>query len=207
MLKLSMNTIAIFKAKMYIATIGIGVLIMLATAAISPAYSDTITRHCDAKYTWATTGGTFSGSFARFKGRGSCGRIVPNRCRTRAADNAMRCMGTHWKTRWEKKRPELCYSPSGVIGYNVGLPPCRTTTTNTCLAPSKGVPKGDIKLRLETAVCCGFGKQAVMRNKKNVHVRLSAQVSGDKKCRRSTVLSSDYVIKDCSKIWNTYCKQ
>ena len=182
-----------------------------------PAHAGT-TRSCDAHYQWETTGGTFGGVFERFTGRGSCGNSVPNRCRKRARDAAMGCMSTHWDIRWEKRRPEACLNAAGVYGYDLGIDACTSTPPDspmpkTCLSPKNEVPQGDLKKRLEVEVCCAFGapihpEQETLRNAKNVHVRLKAVTKGkNKHCNGTKTLVNDYVIKDCSAIWNGICKQ
>jgi hypothetical protein len=184
--------------------------VVLAGAACSPAMAK-ITRSCDASYFWQTTGGTYSGTFAKFTGKGGCGSIVPNRCRERARDAAMACMPTHWAIRWERRRPEHCLNAQGVHGYNVGLPRCTSTATNTCQSPKNPIKPGDIKTRLEVAVCCAFDKPnsyKKLRCLKNVHVRLQAVARGrNKYCSKTRTLVDDYVIQDCRKVWDTYCAQ
>lgn len=188
--------------KAIIVTLCLGVVMI----AWSPAGAG-ITRECDAKYHWKTTGGTYGGSFGNFTGKGGCGSTVPNRCRERARDNALSCMSTHWDIRWENRRPEACLGAQGVHGYNIGLKECHDIY---CDSPSQNITKGDIKARLEVEVCCAFGasnKQKEMRCKKDVHVHLNAVVSGDKKCDANSRLQSDYVISDCGAVWDKYCAQ
>jgi hypothetical protein len=98
---------------------------------------------------------------------------VPNRCRERAKDEARGCMMTHWETRWNFERPDICFSGSGVNNYSVG---------------------DDIKFALEQAVC--EGPYATLGNDTEVHVRLYANTWGDTGCDSSTLLCSDYVV-DC----------
>lgn len=176
-----------------------------------PVAAANITRSCDAKYFWQTTGGTFSGTFSDFTGKGGCGRTVPNRCRERARDAAMDCMTTHWAIRWERRRPEACLNAQGVYDYNVGLPGCTTTATNTCHSPKNPIERGDIKTRLEVEVCCAFGKPVSfqrLRDLEDVHVRVRAETRGnDEACSKTRTLVSDYVIRDCREVWDTYCAQ
>ncbi len=192
--------------KAIIVTLCLGVVMI----AWSPAGAG-ITRECDAKYHWKTTGGTYQGFFGNFTGKGGCGSNVPNRCRERARDNALSCMSTHWDIRWENRRPEACLPAQGAHGYNVGGGDgCISSATHQCQSWRHGWPKGDIKTRLEVAVCCAFGashKQKELRCKKDVHVHLNAVVSGDKKCDANSRLQSDYVISDCGAVWDKYCAQ
>lgn len=180
----------------------------IAGAFALPAYQN-ITRSCDAFYQWETTGGSFGGTFGQFTGKGGCGRTVPNRCRERARDAAMNCMTTHRDIRWERRTPEACLNAAGVYGYDVGIKPCTTTSSNQCISPKKGVPSGDLKTRLEVEVCCAFGRssQYRLRCEKNVHVRVKAVVTGGDVCGKTRELFSDYVIEDCSAIWKNICRQ
>jgi hypothetical protein len=184
--------------------------VALAGATCAPALAN-ITRSCDAYYFWQTTGGTYSGTFATFTGKGGCGRTVANRCRERARDAAMACMATHWDIRWERRRPEACLNAQGVYGYNIGLPGCTSTATNTCQSPKHPVKRGDIKTRLEVAACCAFDRPnnyKKLRCLKNVHVRLQAVTKGGNKyCSKTRTLVGDYLIRDCRKVWDTYCAQ
>jgi hypothetical protein len=175
-----------------------------------PAYAVNDTRSCDAYYQWETTGGSFSGTFGQFTGKGGCGATVPNRCRERARDAAMNCMTTHRDIRWERRTPEACLNAAGVYGYDVGIRPCTSTSNNQCMSPKKGVPSGDLKTRLEVEVCCAFGRasQYRLRCEKNVHVRVKAVVTGgEASCGKTRELFDDYVIEDCSAIWKNICAQ
>lgn len=187
------------------------VLCVLTVAFADGALAQNITRSCDARYNWETTGGTFGGSFTHFTGKGGCGSTVPNRCRERARDAAMNCMNTHRDIRWERRDPEACLNAAGVYDYNVGMAPCTSTATNQCLSPKQGVPDGDLKTRLEVEVCCAFGKPAsfrMLRCEQNVHVRVTAIVTGgDSHCSKTRELFDDYVIEDCSAIWKNICRQ
>lgn len=174
------------------------------------AHAENVTRSCDARYEWETTGGTFGGTFGQFTGKGGCGSSVPNRCRERARDAAMSCMTTHRDIRWERRTPEACLQAAGVYGYGLGLPPCISTADRQCMSPRHAVPEGDLKTRLEVEVCCAFGRpsQYRMRCEKNVHVRLRAVVTGgDNSCSKTRELFDDYVIADCGAVWKTICAQ
>lgn len=183
----------------------LGVLILIG----SPVHAANTTRSCDGFYQWETTGGSFGGTFGKFAGKGGCGTTVPNRCRERARDAAMACMATHWHIRWERRVPEACLNAAGAYGYNLGMQPCITTSTNQCLSPRHEVPAGDLKKRLEVEVCCAFGKPShfKLRCEKNVHVRLKAVVTGGDRCGKTRELFGDYVIADCGAIWKDICAQ
>lgn len=174
-----------------------------------PAPVPNITRSCDGFYQWETTGGSFGGTFGKFTGKGGCGQTVPNRCRERARDAAMNCMTTHRDIRWERRTPEACLNAAGVYGYDVGIKPCTSTSANQCMSPKQGVPSGDLKTRLEVEVCCAFGRtsQFRLRCEKNVHVRVTAVVTGGDRCGKTRELFDDYVIEDCSAIWKNVCAQ
>lgn len=176
-----------------------------------------ITRSCDAIYRWETTGGSVKGSFGKFSASGSCGSTVPNRCRKRAREAAVRCMGTQWETRWQRKVPELCLNASHVNNYDLRLKCIVVSGEHKCrfFLSDNNIPhtietivgRGDIKARLEAEVCCRLdnGNHA-FPNVHNVHVRLRGQTSGqNSNCSSSTTYTNDYKI-DCAKVRDTICR-
>lgn len=186
------------------------VLLILAGVFGFSTSAHSITRSCDAHYEWQTTGGSFGGKFSNFTGKGGCGSTVPNRCRERARDAAMNCMTTHRDIRWERRTPEACLNAAGVYTYRVGLPSCVTTSSNQCLSPRHAIAEGDLKTRLEVEVCCAFGRPSHyrLRCEKDVHVRVTAIVTGGSQhCRKTRELFDDYVIEDCGAIWKNICAQ
>lgn len=117
--------------------------------------------------------------FGNFDSRGHCGnKFVANRCRERARGHAQACMKEHWKTRWDRTRPEFCTNPRGVEGYNIQ----------------------DIKKELERTACCSPGVPAAAQSHwKEVIVALRGVTTGDKKCPGVLTFSTTYKI-DCTKV-------
>lgn len=193
---------------LFLAAVSAAALALLAPPA------EAISRHCDARYFWETTGGSIGGSFNVFRGRGGCGASVPNRCRERARDNILRCARTHWDLRWDRSRPELCLAPSGVLDYDTSYTCQRVSGHSQCFdrvdgaanpRPVRVVRDGDIKGRLEAAVCCQHGNgRHDFRDNRNVHVRLSVVSRGDDRCAASATLTSDYRI-DCDAVRRSIC--
>ncbi|MGA1841499.1 MAG: hypothetical protein ACMUIU_12820 [bacterium] len=62
------------------------------------SFASNITRSCNAYYEVTTNhrGETINITLGEFSTKGSCGRTVPNRCRTRASNSAHDCMKAHW---------------------------------------------------------------------------------------------------------------
>ena len=55
-----------------------------------------------------------------FTGKGRCGRLVPNRCRERAAENLKRCVNSHWLSKvvnGAQLKPKECTTEDRVYNY------------------------------------------------------------------------------------------
>ncbi len=192
---------------------------------VSPGQSLAAERHCDAVYVWETTGGSRSGSFAAFKGKGKCGDSVPNRCRIRARNAVNQCIQVHWNKRWERTLPEACIqtsSDSTVVGYDLTLKCERLASSRKeeCfvngIVQNQSPPlatkvetiasRGDIKARLEGEVCCAFNNgNHKFSNLRDVHVSLKYRTRGNNHCPGSGVLSHDYKI-DCHNVRKKFCR-
>lgn len=145
-----------------------------------------ITRHCRSSYElqYLSINGDIIPhgqkiKFGNFDSRGHCGnKFVANRCRERAREHAQACMKEHWKTRWDRTRPELCTNPRGVEGYNMQ----------------------DIKKELELTACCSRSVPATAQSHwREVIVALKGLTTGDKKCPGTLTFSTTYKI-DCTRV-------
>ncbi len=56
--------------------------------------------------------------FGEFYATGSCGRLVPNKCRRKARDRAHACMQKHWESR-HGDRPQECSLSHDVSNYDI----------------------------------------------------------------------------------------
>jgi hypothetical protein len=193
-------------------------LLVLFTSQVGAA-----TRHCDANYVWETTGGSIQGSFGAFKGKGECGKNVPNRCRIRARNAIERCAQVHWEKRWDREIPEACIqnnSDSTVVGYNLALKcsyypgreneGCWVDPLDNSLPtlPRTISSSGDIKQRLEGEVCCVYKNgNHQYKDNSNVEVRLSFRSRGDNHCGGGGQLSSSSYKIDCKQFREQYCPQ
>jgi hypothetical protein len=180
-------------------------------------------RHCDAVYTWETTGGSAKGTFGNFNGQGECGNVtVANRCRIRARSAIETCVATHWAKRGDAEVPESCIENSSdrtVIGYDmslrctwkVGDPPSacwvvRTLQPNVAYKNRLIASKGDIKAKLEGEVCCAYQNgNHTFSNNSSVLVRLSYRTSGDNNCSGGGTLSDSYKI-NCTAVRQNFCR-
>ena len=187
--------------------------------------AEAASRHCKAAYVWETTGGSISGSFSPFEGRGTCGSAVPNRCRERARDAISRCARVHWDKRWDRDVPEACVNTgtnSTVKNYSTRLTCQRAATSQPSQCYVQGITQpsgsnvsilteviaknGDIKTRLEGEVCCAYkGGNHKFQNNRKIHVRLKYRSWGDNRCSRTETLSNDYEI-NCQSFRQKYCR-
>ncbi len=204
-----------------ISTRSAAILSILAFCTVLAAPVTAAERHCDARYTWETTGGSHKGTFARFQGRGLCGDSAPNRCRKRARAAIESCARVHWEKRWDRTVPEACVfrnTDSTVKNYDLTKrcarygwqesPACWAFLDNgseTNVVTDVMATKGDLKASLEAEVCCVYknGNHKFDNNRK-VHVRAGWTITGDKFCPGGGNFSNDYVI-NCQAFRSAHC--
>jgi len=139
----------------------------------STAYADDITRKCDGYYRIVslTSSNVNPVRLGSYKGRGSCGRLVPNKCRSRASAKLIHCMRAHWNTDDVDHRPYECTHDYGVENYS----------------------SSNIKYIVNKAACDAHRADDV------IHVAVRGITSGKEGCSRKELLAENYVI-DCSKV-------
>ena len=103
-----------------------------------------ITRSCDAKLLITKSGK--EGFPESFSAKGNCGSNVPNRCRERAKEAAIKCAAIHWDKRWDRKKPEHCEPGANVHDY--GINDLKQWIENRSC--EKGWNKGTVNLVLKT---------------------------------------------------------
>jgi len=145
----------------------------LALMTFSTAYADNITRTCDGHYRLVSlsSANVSTVQLGSYKGRGSCGRLVPNKCRSRASAKIIHCMRAHWNASDVDHRPYECTHDYGVENYS----------------------SSNIKYTINKAACEAHGADEV------IHVAVRGVTKGKEGCSRKELLEEDYVI-DCSKV-------
>jgi hypothetical protein len=174
---------------------------MLVAAALvlvgGSAFGD-ITRHCDAKIHWQTTGGSLSGSFAKkmashlpdrpFSAPGTCGSNHGNRCRQRARDTMTKCLDAH---------------RAALAGRGLNNPPpipqaCHSTKHyDYSWGP---IASNDVLKRIAAEVCCRYaGGTYRFSNPRDVRVNVWAEISGgNRHCARTVRLAENLGV-NCSR--------
>lgn len=149
-----------------------------------------ITRSCDAKIHWQTTGGSLSGNFGKKMGElfadraftrsASCGRWRGNTCRRNARDALMRCLAAHRDAVRASSNgvaaiPSAC---NGVQNYDYGW---------------AHIARQDVMKRVAAEVCCrGDMQNFNFSDEDRVFINLWAQVSGSNRhCRAQVPLANN----------------
>ncbi len=154
----------------------------------APAIAGKITRHCDAKIHWETTGGSVSGNYAKkmashlkdqpFSAPGTCGKSKANKCRQRAKATIIRCLAAHRNAYTSADNPPEFPSECNSMknyDYSFGT-----------------IAKKDFKKRLDAEVCCRNHESYPYRPENNVRVKVWAQTSGQNKhCNGRVDLHND----------------
>lgn len=177
---------------------------MLTAAALlliaAPASGD-ITRHCDAKIHWQTTGGSLSGSFAKkmashlpdrpFSAPGTCGSNYGNRCRQRARDTMTRCLDAHREAlagRGLDNPPPIPPACNSTKHYDYSWGP---------------IGSNDVLKRIAAEVCCRYADGTYQfSDPGNVRINVWAAISGgNQHCSRTVGLAQDLAV-NCTRARN-----
>ena len=182
------------------------------------------TRRCDGGYRWATTGGTYDGSFGAITAFGKKSTARNARKAARAA--LMDCVQAHWDERWDRKVPNRCKIGARVERYDLGTickkrkdnqNPDKVCDDSGHSSNSKvvvNVGDGDLKTALEVQVCCKLGDGTVdFPNENSVFVRLSGHswstnpnTGQQKECNGKRELFNNYEI-NCARVRDNVCNR
>jgi hypothetical protein len=112
-------------------------------------------------------------SLWQFEGRGSCkNRAHANDCRRAARGAIVACAQEAWRTRWDRRLPDVCRPVSG-RAHVKGI-------ADTFFGRGPGAEGAqDFKWAVERAACC-----QMHRDSDRVAVRVGVSSHGDKGCQR-----------------------
>ena len=167
---------------------------LTAALLIAPPATAKITRHCDAKIHWQTTGGSLSGSFGKkmgalyqdraFSAPGTCGNNKGNECRRRARDTMMGCLAAHrdaLRANPNATRPSACHS---VKHYDYGW---------------AHIGAYDVLDRVSAEVCCrGAMGSFNFSDESDVRINLWARISGSTSSCNGEVRLYDNLRVNCT---------
>lgn len=133
----------------------------------SAAAAEAVTRHCDAQYVVKfkgnddKTGGQMADVvIGAFRGRGACGRLSKNKCRSRARDAAIACAMAHGRS---LTRPAACTPERGVVDYRIDRLNAAWEKTiveaccNAWFGPEATTLRPSLVVRVSGDRQCGFG--------------------------------------------------